>query len=847
MDETNTIPKRHVLQIEFKNLSSVSSIALRDRIPYEVLDIIGMLRDTVATDNSSDFCEKFWQTVGSTVTELTFDKLYLSRGVKTESLLLLLKPIIDHLVCLKKLKLELCTLEIFSSIFSMQKKDIEIIEVCTYHGIDEQKQCLFAISEKTEEAESKNWEILPAFENLIKCFTSLKRISFTCNLPYHYASIIEPITHFSQKLLGADEVIFDMDSMSSNTNLFISAMDIEVSEQSELCDKIIKKSMVKSIDIVLGVHFLDEVDISETFCIFEHNICLNKLVRKMIMPIDIRNVCLLCFEYLIRSFPNITWWKPINRYLPLKSATIMLMSKHLPYFNRLSLEYSECLDSIPDFAQLKYLDICFDKDQTSAGFFHLCACCPNLEEFKFSFSYGDVCRSSIGTTVINGIVTHLKKLKVLEIDERVKIDSLGLKAIRTNLKQLTMLSFGCDENSVELLELLKELPLLERIDYCLNFARRKLTRESLNSLKSVDQINSRDAIDILPDELWAQVFQHLTIDEQVNCRSVCKQWWNVFNSFPLFRRLFRLRNCVLSMDTNPCKTFKNTHFNYNNLLLQGPIIICENDVNEFWCSIGRSINEIFIGKWMNVEKWLQLQNGGMMMRNFPALKSITFTDAKMFFELISKCCDTIGPMLKLLKGLVIHSFSDDMKYEIGVTDVDMPNLEYVQITGGCRWDSLKLFANWIGNCPMLCTLDLNNYRRSKSEIPSEFTAVFRKLKHLKINGTIDANEMEFLSNNCKILKTLTFQNLDSVLTQCISYHDGSRRNYHISEEMGFRNMAISLFQRLDSLTTVLFVGQAKVTFKYELETSCYTKNVVESKIAHHLLSQQVVHCLWSAQ
>lgn len=112
---------------------------------------------------------------------------------------------------------------------------------------------------------------------------------------------------------------------------------------------------------------------------------------------------------------------------------------------------------------------------------------------------------------------------------------------------------------------------------------------------------------------------------------------------------------------------------------------------------------------------------------------------------------------------------------------------------------------------------------------------------------IDENEMEFVVNNCKTLKTLTFQNLNSFLTQNVVFCDGSRRNYDTSEEIAFRNMAISLFQRLNHLTIVLFLGQAKVTFKYQLETSCYSKNLVESKIAYHLLSKQTVHSFWSAR
>lgn len=813
--------------------------------------------DDNITDNSSDLCQKFWQTIGSTVTELTFDKLSILRRVKTDSLVVQLKAIIGHFNCLKKLKLEMDTLEIVSLIFSMQEKDVEIIEVSDIRGDyrDANNKCIFAINEngqngKPEEVGSKNWEVLPAFENLIKCFTSLKRISFPCSLAYHYAVIIKPISYFSQNVLGADEIIFEMDCKSSNRNIYISAMEIEVSN-NELSDNILKTSIVKAIDIFFiffGNQFADLVynSASESYCIFEHNICTNKLVRELRI-IDTVKTCLQCFEYLVKSFPNIMCWKPVNRYLPLNSTTVVLMSKHLPNYSHLPLIYSECLDSFPAFAQLKYLDICLDVDQTSAGLYHLCECCPNLEHFMITFSYSDIFRSTVGQAITNGIVTHLKKLKFLEIDESVKIDSLGLKAIGSNLKQLTTLSFSCDENAAELLQLLKELPHLECIDYILNFARRKLTRQSLNALNSVDQIvSSRDAGDILPDELWAQVFENLPINDQVTCRCVCKQWWNVLNSFPCFRRPFKLRSCVLKMDTNPCKTFKNTQFNFNSLLFQGPIIICDHNVNEFWSNIGRSINEIYFATWMNVERWSKLSNGGMIIQNFPALKSITFVGAKVFFELLSQHYDTIGPMLKLLKTLVIYSFSEDMEYEIR-EEPDMTNLEYVQISGVCSWERLKLFVNWISKCPMLCTLDLNNYRSSKSEIPSEFTPIFGQLKHLRINGTIDENESEFIANNCKILETLTFQNLNSILTQNVFYCDGTHRNYDISEEIGFRNTAISLFQRMNLLTSVLFLGQAKVTFKYQLETSCYSKNLVESKIASQLLSKQIVHTYWSAQ
>src|ERR1700761_3788254 len=62
-----------VLEIDLKNLSSIASTALSDKIKYEKLVIKGNYDKD--TDNSN-LCERFWHTMGSTITELVIDSSF---------------------------------------------------------------------------------------------------------------------------------------------------------------------------------------------------------------------------------------------------------------------------------------------------------------------------------------------------------------------------------------------------------------------------------------------------------------------------------------------------------------------------------------------------------------------------------------------------------------------------------------------------------------------------------------------------------------------------------------------------------------------------------------------------
>lgn len=805
------------LRIHLRQLSYVASTVLNDRIQYETLEITESLDKD--TDNS-DLCQKFWHTIGSTVTELIIHPRFhvwlpecTPMAVATR-----VGAIFNEFVCLKKLKISSSYLYVLPYKFFKCNKDVEIVDI--YCDNFNTKFCVFDISDR-----SNDWEVIPEFENFFRHCTLLKNISFPCRLRYNLKTRNEVVAYFTKEFLRVDEVLFESDTLPFDTNCYISKIEIEIIKTRDKLDNVIKKAIVKVVDIeVLWVREIQRDVSSRKVCVFEHNIHMCKSVKSVTTSRFLDHICLTCLEYMIKSFPNArSFITNAECYQPLRSATIIYMSKHLPYLNNLELSYFESLQIWPNFKQLKCLNIKLILNEPTVGIARLCKHCPNLEELRIEFLNPHLYTKINDKIFIEIIAKYLPKIKILEIDSQHNFGGRSLKAISVYLKQLTTLSIGTNEDSRDLLELFKVLPQLEQINYKRDNQWKHLTLQDYQTvpashkLTRTTDVNARDALEILPEEIWAVVFQSLDVEDQTICRRVCKRWWNIFNSYPKYDRELKLSNCILEHESNPVKTFINTQFDYNRLSLQGPVINCNDKLEEFWCHLGRTIKEICCGSQFTHTIFLRLIDCGMTIENLPNLQSITFDHSDTFCDLF--CYTKMTPIFRIIKKI---EFINSSFYHNNILCPcpDMPNLECAKIHV-TNWYYIVNFSVCLqDHCSNMHTLHISS--DVKDEPIPEKISIFRQLKHLKIHGTPNIEALEWSLSNCKNLKTLTI-----------------REACYDAENINIREIAIGLFKRLDNLTYFLFLD-SRIQIAYKLQCVGSVKNIIEYNYSNnHFLKERV--------
>lgn len=699
-------------------LMSVGSTVLSNSTEYNKLEIKG-------------------QKIGNSITEIVIDNPLLV-GCEYEM------QILGHLVCVKKLTINsMNSIKTIPLSFYLTNKELEI-EINCEDPISDFDLCVFESNNI-----NRDLYINPKFMNILQYCTSFKRILFPCRLPYNEASVMEVIGYLNFNYLKVDEILIDFNGFSSHSYCYIRKMEIEiVKERNQHVDEIMMKAIVKVIDF--GVNFDNNLLPNDIICFFEHKICLSKTVTSVIFEPRLDFYCDKCWKFMIRSFPNIKYFKKYYTIYS-KPSTIILMSKNLPHLIDLRVFYNKSLALWPCFKQLKSLSITLLKYQSPDEMLHLCKQCQNLEKFTIQF-LGD--RFPPSEKILESIAKNLLKLRMLCCN--LKIGRESFKVISDNLKHLKKLSFGCNENTKDLFELFENLPELELIEYHVNKQNfyKNLIRKDCEGSKSVRKENLLNIQEetnlccysvILPEEIWAKVFRTLNYNEQVRCRSVCVSWRHILSTYPRFSRAIELGYCVLARDSNPVKTFVDTQFNYNILSLEGPIRILNSNLNEFWHHLGKTIDQIYIGHVISWEMWLQLVHSGMTVRNLPHLESITFIKPEIFADLLNNCFEAIAPVLVKAKKLEV-SGSKIERWHKPIVCPDMLNLEYVKLHGE-NYDIAQCISS---NCRNMHTLDI------LVQLPTDFASMFTQAKYLTFRKhRIGSRDIEFIINHCGDLKSLT--------------------------------------------------------------------------------------------
>lgn len=795
------------LRIKLIELSSVASAVLSSGIKYETLEIVGGLNSELV---DCEIIDKFWNAMGRKVAELvvypteTLSPLwtpYSPYETNRETQILRgaqIEKILNYFVDLRKIKIDIFFLQFLSPQFYIQNKELELIEILDDNS--SRKFCIFDYQPNVS-----NWEVLPEFENIFKNVTSLKKITFPCRLPYNGATFSELTAYFTSDFLRVDVVTFDLEFLTFNTGCYITKMEIENDD---------RKAVVKAIDIkILDVRQNEEFGAAQmNACYFEHSTFLSRSVLNIFCTAFQRNVCVKCLKCMIKSFPNCLRF---FEYVPLDSAAVKCIADGWVRLVELQLTYSGKLELFPDFNQLKCLIIELADNQTPDGILHLVRSCQNLDKFRITFRYPFAFNKIYADAIVASIAKHLIYLKVLQIDFQIFIGSQSLQLICSTLKQLKEFSLGYRDNPRDLFELFKQLPQLDSVKYKSNMTEKTITRQDYLYDSYETETFPRDPIEILPGEIWTNIFQRLHHNERLNCRRVCKTWCNILNAFDFLREL-KIGNCTLAYSRNPVKIFSKSQLNCNRLLLLEPIIVCNEDFSEFWRNLGESITAIRFGINLRPDAIVKLVDFGMAMENFKLCESITFDHFRLFFDLNSYYYDYVSPMLKNIKKLTITVY--DLSYVSGICR-DMPNLNYVKvIVYSIR--PLRLFLRYlIGHCPNVLTLHIVFEYEPIPYNVSRITSYVSKDKVLNVE------EMELSLRDWKGLQTLSI------------YTSGS-----FIENVNICGMAIRLFQLLPKLNDLSFITSAsnKIRYKLEWENDCL-KNIVESKCSYRHISKTVVY------
>lgn len=780
------------LRIDLINISSTATTALSSRTRYETLEIAG---DLTRHNTHSRLTDNFWHFMGETISKLvthpdietfrpcttythnwTFEEA-ISAGV-----------IFDHFVSLERLTIHSSFLRLLSTQFYAQNKKLEEIEIygVNCYVINITAIDVIDIDVDIDGGIQNGRDVLPGFVNIFKHSTSMKKITFPCMLPYDHATSRDLPAFFDACSFRVEDILFEFDFLTDNMGCYIEKMEIEFLGQRGLS----RVAVVKVIDIkACGKKCEGQMDV----CIFDHSTFMNQSVQNVNVASYAKHVCLKCFRFMIKSFPNCLRW--VNG-APLDSIRVTLLSAALVHLTDLKLSYSGKLELWPVFNQLKCLKINFDGIQSPDGIYHLSQCCQNLEVFKIGFSSSINFKTSAEAFVAS-ITKHLVQLKALEIDSTILVNSRSLQAICVGLKQLTTLTIDYRDDSRNLFELFKELPQLECITYQSMSKKNQLTRQNYLYESCGTKVISRDPIKNLPEEIWILVFKKLNAWNQLNCRLVCKSWWHIFNTYPNFDRRLKIGKCVFALSKNPVKTFLKTQFNYNRLLLQEPIIVCNDDFSEFWHLLERTINEICFGLNFSPNTWNKLGDCGLEIGHFSSCKSYTFYDSGTFFDFISNSRDAITLLKNMKKLTVTCSF---IPHNSGVCP-DMPNLECVKVIV-CSYGDLQTFLDYlIGHCLNVFTLYIVfEYKAKPIEISTDIV----------IDGVLNIDAMELCIGKWKGLRMLFIHCSDCDF-----------------KTINTREVAIRFFKLFPDLINLSLSDSTK-TIRFNLECSNdFTKKVVE--------------------
>lgn len=497
----------------------------------------------------------------------------------------------------------------------------------------------------------------------------------------------------------------------------------------------------------------------ELNCAIDHQVFKMESVTKFTFQ-PLRK-CQIYYKSCFESFPNVT---DIPSPIICDAMNFSLLSGHWNNLRECNIKVMENV-SWTKFLNMQKLGVHF-KTTSNENFNKFTECCPNITHLTVQVNEGimtDAC--------IKHISNNMKKMEIFRLKcPKSKMTAFGLQMIGNNLNELQELQIDCTENFSMRAELFSKLPKLQLIfrdnwKLCPQRLTRNMVEhlEAASKVSSVTEENSDNsdlnipAIYHLSPEMLEKFFLYLNRYEQMRCRFVCKQWFDILSSNRNFERELNFRHCYISLNGRPGSIFTRTDFKYNRILVDEHTYLAEDeDLTELWERIGKNIEEIFIGN--KSLSFLNALNTSWTASNFPNMTKYFFENLNDLTMLTYKKDAT--ELLHNIQTLTIKNiFSQKGLNQTNEINFEIPNVELLRLSELVDVKSLQILVNHYLRFPKLKNLEIYyvpGLRDYWLEKLFETNINFNQLTQLLVVGLENwqNKDFELIFKHCRNLRSL---------------------------------------------------------------------------------------------
>lgn len=363
----------------------------------------------------------------------------------------------------------------------------------------------------------------------------------------------------------------------------------------------------------------------------------------------------------------------------------------------------------------------------------------------------------------------------------------------------------------------------------------------------------------LPNHIWEKIFWYLSKNQQLRCRLVCKDWFDIFSSGLKLDRTMKFTDCHLSAKTDPVNVFANTTFCYNRLLFgQNLNFAPDENLSEFWEAIGGPIVKLVIERGYTT--FTDAFKTGLASHHLPNLNELYFDNFYYFFNVsLTKEDPEWQKILKKISKITFRNAFYKGFHEIvsDYAEIELSNIEEVKIINTSETD-LKCLNSL--TFPKLKKFTLIYDSHSSLEELFDTKVEFSELTFLSIAKYKKWRTFDFklISNKCTNLRCLIIgqhvvpegPNVATEPNASVSTDRNAKpTDIRTFDQALFAQVSKMMFEELLTLYDIYFVSFSSMERKVR-ECKVYSKSdvrgfvVSEGKRDHTLLRDFFSTCVF---
>lgn len=632
------------------------------------------------------------------------------------------------------------------------------------------------------------------FQNLLNLGIlreSLKTLIFVCEIPFEPNALNDIFGFLNYEYLKNDEVIFDCVPLPCGNNcLSIKKIKLEFIKNDG-----ISKVIVKPLKI-----YDNNTEKCERSCQLKHQVFRNESVTEFFTPC-FENKCLLFYRCLFESFPYIKKFYAKNIACDQSILNLLSGLKHLC---ECQLNFFKInINQFPPFPNMKRLKVWFHKinEKDFEAFFQSV---PELRDLDVK-----IYNSTLNyDNYVKLISKHLKDIECLQINCSSHLTEVGLNIIGSNLKKLKHLDIFCTATDTDIKQLFVQLPHLEGIKCNYRNFKRDDSLVLVSKELSTDIFESDTATEMnlqsvtLPEEPLVKIFRYLKRNDQLNCRRVCKSWFNILSTNSKLDRTLDFSSNYLYRNADFVKTFSQTKFQYNRLVFCNTTTFVSNEnLTVLWRQVGPSVEEIYVQD--DGRPIIGALRSGLSKLHLCNLNSLVFQQFNGFCSMFSEEMEEWTNILRQIKRLSFHSYVNGAYagvFQLQYYIINLPNLDELYI--GVETELISKCLNHFHSPnikKIFCVIKKN------LGLFLENCNRFQQLNCLFILKTTEwkNSELEMISNYFPNLNLLGLQS-STKFQYLMRDHIVDSNIDDIFDENSCANVAKEMFQKLPLLRDIYF-------------------------------------------